>query len=201
MDRARLTWLVSLALAMPGALMIADLAQGTTWAMDLLHPSGEMAVRLVILAMLAGPVTEIFGANRVTRAWLSIRRQLGLAAFGYALLHLAFYALDMTPAGMLGELSLPGIWTGWLALALLAPPGAVSFDRAVRRLGRRWRTIQRLVYGALALAMVHWLLLAWSPVSALVHIAPLILAWSARAWRRHQIKALRRKPSTTRTAP
>lgn len=201
MDRARLTWLVSLALALPGALMIADLAQGATWAMDLLHPSGEMAVRLVILAMLAGPVTEIFGANRVTRAWLSIRRQLGLAAFGYALLHLAFYALDMTPLGMLGELTLPGIWTGWLALALLAPPAAVSFDRAVRRLGRRWRTIQRLVYAALALAMVHWLLLAWSPVSALVHIAPLILAWSARAWRRHQIKALRRKPSTTRTAP
>ena len=134
--RRALLWLV---LAIPAALMIQRFASGEVLAMDLYHPSGEMSVRLMILALLPGPLTEALGPNRFLRGWLAIRRNLGVAAFLYALLHLGFYVLDMQLlSAMVGELPIPGIWTGWLAFALLLVPAAISFNAAMRRLGRRW---------------------------------------------------------------
>lgn len=187
MMRRSVKRVVSVALAVPGALMLRDFWARSVLAMDLLEPSGEMAVRLMILAMLPGPLVEAFGTNRFFRAWLMLRRNLGVAGFGYALLHLLFYAVDLTPAAMLDELGLPGIWTGWLALALLIPPAAISFDTAVRKLGRRWKTIQQLVYFALALTFAHWLLLAWEWWPAMLHLAPLVFAWLLRLRQRRAI--------------
>lgn len=194
MKRANVKRLVSAALAIPGALMVYDFATGTTLAMDLLHPSGEFAVRLMILAMLPGPLVEALGSSRFLLAWLMIRRNLGVAGFGYALLHLLFYAADMTPAAMVDEIGLPGIWTGWLALALMIPPAAVSFDAAVRKLGTRWRLIQRLVYAAFILSLLHWLLLDWEWLPAAAHLLPLFIAWSLRLRRRLAIAPVRSTP-------
>jgi methionine sulfoxide reductase heme-binding subunit len=175
-------WLV---LAIPAIAMLASFTHGTTLAMDLLHPTGETSVRLMILALLPGPLVDAFGANRFLRLWVGIRRNLGVASFLYALLHLAFYAVDMgSLAAILDELGLPAIWTGWLALALIAPAAVISFDRAVRALGRRWKQVQRIVYLALAATVLHWLLLDWEWQSAALHLAPLIVAWGLRAWKR-----------------
>ena len=44
-------WLL---LAIPAALMLHGLVGGDVLPMDLLHPSGEMSVRLMVLAMLPG---------------------------------------------------------------------------------------------------------------------------------------------------
>ncbi len=184
--RRALLWLV---LAIPAALMIQRFASGEALAMDLYHPSGEMSVRLMILALLPGPLTDALGPNRFLRGWLAIRRNLGVAAFLYALLHLVFYVLDMQLlSAMVSELAIPGIWTGWLAFALLLVPAAISFNAAMRRLGRRWKQLQRLVYPAFVLALVHWLLLDWAWGPALVHLAPLLMVWTLRmAMRRRTI--------------
>ena len=174
-------WLL---LAIPAALMLHGLVGGDVLPMDLLHPSGEMSVRLMVLAMLPGPLIDAFGPNRFLRGWLAIRRNLGIAAFAYALLHLAIYVIDMRSlAAMLDEVGLPGIWTGWLSLFLMIPPAAISFDRAMRRLGRNWKRVQRLVYLALAPGLAHWLLLDWDWRPAAVHLLPLAIAWLLRAWR------------------
>ena len=180
MKRSRriLLWLV---LALPAALMVGRFVSGEALAMDLYHPSGEMSVRLMVLALLPGPLADVFGPNRFLRAWLAICRNLGVAAFGYAVLHLAIYALDMQQlSAMLAELPIPGIWTGWLALLAMAIPAAISFDAAMRCLGRRWKTLQRLVYPAVLLSLVHWLLLDWAWGPALIHLAPLVIAWLLR---------------------
>ncbi|MEH6723401.1 MAG: ferric reductase-like transmembrane domain-containing protein [Qipengyuania sp.] len=188
--RRALLWLV---FAIPAALMIQRFASGDALAMDLYHPSGEMSVRLMILALLPGPLTDALGPNRFLRGWLAIRRNLGVAAFLYALLHLVFYVLDMQlVSAMVSELAIPGIWTGWLAFALLLVPAAISFDAAMRRLGRRWKQLQRLVYPAFLLALVHWLLLDWAWGPALVHLAPLLMAWTLRM-------AMRRRTIVTRS--
>lgn len=187
MKRSTAKALVSVALTVPGVFMLRDFLSGTTLAMDLLDPSGEMAVRLMILAMLPGPLVEAFGSSRFLRGWLMVRRNLGVAAFGYALLHLLVYAVDMTLPAMLDEALLPGISTGWLALALLIPPAAISTDAAVRALGRRWKLVQRLVYVSLILAIAHWLLLSWEWLPTVLHLAPLILAWLLRLHRRRTI--------------
>jgi len=181
-----LLWLV---LAIPAALMLRGLSSGETLAMDLLHPSGEMAVRLMVLALLPGPLAEVFGRSRFLCGWLAVRRNFGVAAFAYAALHLAFYAIDMRLfSAMLEELALPAIWTGWLALALMIPPAAISFDAAMRRLRRRWQQVQYLVYAALAAALVHWLLLDWEWRPTLVHFLPLAIAWGLRALHRRNRK-------------
>ncbi|HMU22340.1 MAG TPA: ferric reductase-like transmembrane domain-containing protein [Sphingorhabdus sp.] len=176
-------------LALPAFVMLREWITGDTLTMDLLEPSGDMAVRLMILALLPGPLIAYFGSNRILRAWLAIRRNLGVAAFCYALLHLAFYVFDMqTLAAMADELGLPGIWTGWLAFALMIPAAATSWNGAVRQLGRHWKSVQRIVYGAALIAFVHWFLLEPSWLKAAVHAAPLIAVWLLRfvaKFRRH----------------
>ena len=184
-------WLL---LSLPAGLMLHRLLSGDALAMQLLHPSGEMAVRLMLLALLPGPLIDAFGPNRFLRGWLSIRRNLGVAAFAYALFHLLLYLADMAMlSAILDELALPAIWTGWLALALMTVPAAISFDRAMRALGRRWKSLQRLVYPAFLLGLVHWLLLDWHWQPALVHLTPLLVAWFLRGW------AMRRRAPASRT--
>lgn len=172
---------VWLLLAIPAALMIAGLARGEL-AMDLLHPSGETSLRLMILAMLPGPLIAFFGPNRFLKGWVGMRRNFGVAAFGYATLHLALYVIDIGAlAPIIDEFALPAIWTGWLGFALMLGAASISSDAAMARLGaRRWKQMQRAVYAALLLSLAHWFLLdnAWGP--PLVHLAPLILAWSLR---------------------
>lgn len=189
--RGPLKLAVSLALAVPGVLMVVDWLTGRELAMDLLDPSGILAVRLMILAMLIGPLIELAGTAHplggLFRGWLLVRRNLGVAAFGYALVHLVFYAADMTPATMLDELFIGSIWTGWLALALLAVPAAISFDAAVTALRRQWKRIQTLVYPAFIVAVLHWLLLDWHWLGAVLHLAPLLIVWTLRLVRRRSI--------------
>lgn len=182
------------ALALPAALMTRDWHSGVALPMDLIEPSGDLSIRLMVLALLPGPLTEFFGGNRLLRGWLAIRRNLGVASFGYAVLHLALYAIDMNSLGaMAEELTLPGIWTGWLALALLVPAAATSMDRAMRALGRRWKSVQRIVHLAVLVAFAHWLLLEWSWQKAAIHALPLIAAWILRA--AHRIRTIKRSPT------
>lgn len=188
-------------LALPALFIIRAYAGGEALAMDLLHPTGETSLRLMILAMLAGPIADMFGRNRFTRAWLAGRRNLGVAAFGYAALHLWFYAVDLglfrgALAPILGELELPGIWTGWLAFLAMLAAAAISNDAAMRRLGRWWRRLQRGLYAAVLLAAIHWWLLERDPVPALVHLGPLLLAWAGRAViRRRRSNARKHAPA------
>lgn len=177
-----------LALTVPGALMLRDWQSGAALGVDLIEPSGIMAVRLMILALLPGPLASAFGLSPFLRGWIAIRRNLGVAAFVYAMLHLAFYAVDLgRVAGMIDELGLPGIWTGWLAMTLLAAPAAISSDKAMFALGRRWKPVQRLVYGAAILTFAHWLLIDWNALTAALHLAPLIAVWLLRFGRRLNI--------------
>jgi len=68
---------------------------GDVIAMDMLHPTGEWSARFMIAAMVLSPLLSLIGP----RPWLSWliqrRRALGVAAFGYAILHLIFYIIDM----------------------------------------------------------------------------------------------------------
>lgn len=197
MTRKLLKPLIWTALAVPGLLMSVDLLRGETLAMDLLHPSGEMSVRLLVLALLPGPLAGVIGPNRVLRGWLAWRRNIGVAAFAYAMLHLGFYLIDigaLSPA--VDELGIPSIWTGWLALLAMIPPAASSFDRAMIKLGRRsWKSVQRLVYVAAVLTVAHWLLLDWHWQPPLVHAAPVIAVWCLLFLRRSRLGAtMQRNP-------
>jgi methionine sulfoxide reductase heme-binding subunit len=168
-------WLL---LALPALMLVFGWWQGRIDMMDMLHPTGEWSARLMVVAMMIGPMSGVFGPRPWLGWLLARRRALGVAAFSYALLHLIFYIADMGNLDdMLAEFQAPGIWTGWAALALMIPLAATSNNAALRALRARWKQVQRLVYLAAFLTLLHWFWVHNSYGAAIVHFAPLALLW------------------------
>lgn len=122
----------------------------------LLDRAGKTAINLLCLTLAVSPVATLLRRPRLLR----VRRMLGLFAFAYALLHFTIYLVldrDLDArmiAEDLGER--PYITIGFLALLCLIPLAATSTQRAMRRLGRRWQSLHRLIYVIVPLVVVHY---------------------------------------------
>ncbi len=172
------------ALAGPALVVATRYAVDDIWLGDLIQSTGAWSARMIIVALMLTPLGQLLPASHVIKWLIRHRRAFGVAAFGYAMLHLIFYVLDMeSVAAMLAELGAPGIWTGWLALLFMVPLALTSNDAAMRLLRRNWKRIQRLAYPAAVLTLAHWVLVHDGFASALVHFAPLILLQTLRLGR------------------
>jgi sulfoxide reductase heme-binding subunit YedZ len=131
--------------------------------------------------MVLSPLMSLLGP-RIWLTWLIQRRRaLGVAAFGYAVLHLVFYVIDMGNLDdILAEFLALGIWTGWAAMLLFVPLALTSNDASMRMLKKGWKSLQRLVYPTAVLVLVHWIFIHNNLGPALVHFIPLILLVAAR---------------------
>ena len=174
-------------LAMPAIPMTFMLASGEPDAVNsLLHPTGEFAARFMIIAMMLTPLRMLMPKVKAWTWLIQRRRYLGVAAFFYALAHTVLYLVDTdTLSAIIGDLPNIYIWTGWLAFLMFVPLAVTSTDGWVRRLGRRWKTLQRAVYVAAVFTLLHWASLHdWGGVGpALVHFVPLGLLETCRIWR------------------
>lgn len=171
-------WLL---LAIPALLMLRRYASGDVIAMDMLHPTGEWAARLMIFAMVLSPLVSLLGPKPWLNWLVQRRRALGVAAFAYSVLHLLFYLIDMGNLDdILAEFWALGIWTGWAAMLLFVPLAVTSNDASMRKLKVGWKQLQRLVYPAAVLVLVHWIFIHNNLVPALVHFVPLALLVAAR---------------------
>jgi sulfoxide reductase heme-binding subunit YedZ len=121
-----------------------------------LHAIGKTALNFLMLTLLVTPVRHIAGWPHVVR----IRRMLGLFAFFYALLHFGIYlGLDQefNFAGLFADIvKRPYITIGFIALLMLIPLAVTSTNRMMRRLGRRWQTLHRLIYVIAILGVWHY---------------------------------------------
>jgi sulfoxide reductase heme-binding subunit YedZ len=177
-DHKPLLWVL---LAVPAAQILHFYFSEDPWPDELVAPTGEWAARLIIVALMLTPLAMLLPRLRLVGWLLRRRRAFGVAAFGYALLHLAFYVAEMeTLANMLAELGALGIWTGWLALLLMLPLAATSNDAAMRALKTGWKKLQRLAYPVALLTLVHWIVVHNAPAEALLQFAPLALLESWR---------------------
>ncbi len=151
----------------------------------LVHPSGEFSARFLIIALMATPLVLLLKGWRGP-LWLKRnRRYLGVAAFGYGLLHTIFYLIDKSSLDtVMSELPRLYIWTGWIAFVIFVPLAVTSTDHFVRVMGPRWKTLQRWTYAAAILTLLHWAALHdWGGTApALVHFGPLILLEAYRVW-------------------
>jgi sulfoxide reductase heme-binding subunit YedZ len=173
-------WLL---LALPALPMVAEFFGGNVHR--LYYPSGVMAVRLVVAALLLTPLSLLFPQSTALRWLIRRRRAIGVAGFGYAALHTLAYVVDEgSVAAMVTALPDPAIWSGWLAFVILLVLAATSNDASVRRLGRRWKSLQRLAYGAAGAAVLHWITLQYHFAPALWHVMPLVLLslWRLGRW-------------------
>lgn len=93
--------------------------------------------------------------------FIRYRRMLGLFAFFYACLHVATYLwLDQffDPAAIARDIvKRPFITVGFTAFTLLIPLAATSNHAMMRRLGRRWQLLHRLIYLIAVLGVIHYL--------------------------------------------
>ncbi len=167
-------------LALPSVLMVAALVSGAPGPDGkpitemLLHPTGEFSARFLIVAMMLTPLRMLFPGSGFLRWMIKRRRYIGMAAFFYALFHTVLYVINMgSLQAMLGEFLALGIWTGWLAMLIFIPLALTSTDSAVRKLGRRWKTLQRTVYIAAVATLLHWIFVHNNLGPALVHFVPL----------------------------
>ena len=103
------------------------------------------------------PLRRVTGWNEVVK----LRRMLGLFAFFYASVHLCIYlVLDQ---GLEFKFILADvakrrfITAGMVAFLLLVPLAVTSTKGWIRRLGRRWQSLHRLVYFAAAAAALHFI--------------------------------------------
>lgn len=128
----------------------------------LLHRSGGWTLRFLLLTLAVTPLRLLSGWTEV----LQMRRMLGLFTFFYATLHFSIYALlDLgLDLGFLAEdiAERPYITVGFTAWLLLIPLAITSTRGMMRRLGRRWKKLHRLVYGIAVLGVLHfyWLVKA-----------------------------------------
>ena len=168
-------------LSLPAILMMRSFYAGDRIAMDMLHPTGEWSARFMIVAMVLSPLLSLLGPRRWLSWLIQRRRALGVAAFAYAALHLAFYLIDMGNIDdIIAEFLALGIWTGWAAMLLFVPLALTSNDASMRALKAGWKRLQRLVYPAALLVLVHWIFIHNNLGPALVHFAPLALLVAAR---------------------
>lgn len=151
----------------------------------LLHGTGQWALRLLLASLAITPVRRWLGLG-----WLApLRRSFGLMAALYASLHLATYLaleVELDPRLLVEDVVerayVSAGFAAWLLLALLAVTSTRGWKR---RLGRRWRSLHRLVYPAAGLAVLHfgWLVKA-DLREPLLHAAILGLLLLARLPRR-----------------
>lgn len=152
--------LISAAALLPLAALIVAVLTGRTSANpaeDILLTTGVWALRLLLASLAITPLRRITGWNVL----IQYRRLLGLFAFFYAALHLlAYLAFDQLfdPARVLADVAKrPFIAAGMAAFVSLIPLAVTSTRGWIRRLGRRWQLLHRLVYFSAAAACLHFI--------------------------------------------
>ncbi len=149
------------------------------------HFLGLWALRFLVLTLAVSPLRQLTGRTEL----LQFRRMLGLYAFFYATLHFAAWlVLDLRGAwaDVLKEIAeRPYITVGFLAWLLLVPLAATSTRAAMRRLGRTWGRLHRLVYAIAALAVLHFWWVVKSDIrepAIYAGLVALLLGWRLRRW-------------------
>ncbi|HZG41587.1 MAG TPA: protein-methionine-sulfoxide reductase heme-binding subunit MsrQ [Longimicrobium sp.] len=123
---------------------------------EVTHRTGFATLLMLMLTLAISPVRRWTGWN-----WLaSARRTLGLCAFLYVCLHLVIYLVDQGfSLGFIVEdvVKHPYVTVGFAAFLLLVPLALTSTKASIRRLGKRWQKLHRLVYLATGLGVLHFL--------------------------------------------
>lgn len=170
-----------------GAAGIAGVSLGANPVEEILHELGKWGLNFLFITLCITPLRQVSGWVH----WMRLRRMLGLTAFFYLLGHFLWYLL--VDQGLDLQLLLedvakrPYITVGFAALCLLVPLALTSTRAAMRRLGRRWQALHRLIYPATALGCVHYYWQVKADVrEPLVYFALLALLLGWRWWKNRE---------------
>jgi len=124
---------------------------------DITLTTGVWALRFLLITLAITPLRRLTGWNAVIQ-W---RRRMGLFAFFYATLHfLTYLVFDQVfdvPHMLADVAKRPFITAGFFAFVLMVPLAVTSTKGWIRRLGRRWQLLHRLVYFSAGAACLHFI--------------------------------------------
>ena len=172
-------WAFRLLLALPAIIMLSAFFKLRSWGL-LMDQSGEWAVRMLILTLAVTPIRLLMKQMGLGPHWpmwlMKRRRDLGLAAFLYAALHVSVYLIRQANLNVV----LFDMWfleyaMGWLAFLTMLVLAVTSNDDAVHFLGKWWKPLQRLAYVAAIAAALHWFWIRLDHGGVYLHFIPLVL--------------------------
>ena len=151
-----LVCLLPLAYLLARAYEVAGLGLGANPIEELLHEMGRWGLKFLLLTLTVTPLRRLTGWN-----WLiGYRRMLGLFAFFYVVLHFTVYAVldqSLDIAAIIEDvIKRPYITLGMAGLLMLIPLAVTSTRGMMRRLGKRWQRLHRLVYVIAIVAVWHF---------------------------------------------
>ncbi|HUO60312.1 MAG TPA: protein-methionine-sulfoxide reductase heme-binding subunit MsrQ [Candidatus Acidoferrales bacterium] len=138
---------------------------GADPVMRVTHVTGGWTLKLLLVSLAITPLRRITGVT-----WLiQYRRMIGLFSFFYACLHLLTYLVldqSLNPGRIVHDIGKrPFVTVGFAAWALLVPLAITSTQSAIRRLGKKWQSLHRIVYLAAAFGVLHFYWLVKKDVS------------------------------------
>lgn len=149
-------WVAAL---LPAAWIVFQLARdelGANPIEEVMDRLGWWGLTLLTATLAISPLRKLTGWHWLVR----FRRLIGLFAFFYICLHLATYvvldqwfALDVILEDIAKR---PFITVGFAAWLILLALALTSTRAAIRRLGRRWQRLHRLIYVAACLGALHF---------------------------------------------
>jgi len=145
----------------PAAALIVGAFRGTLTANPIDYitdRTGDWALRFLMITLCVTPLRRITGWNPL----IQLRRMLGLFSFFYATLHfLTWSVLDwfFDVRSMADDIFMrPFITLGMATFLMLLSLAVTSTKASVRRLGKKWTQLHRLIYVASITALTHfWL--------------------------------------------
>jgi sulfoxide reductase heme-binding subunit YedZ len=121
------------------------------------HGTGDWTLIFLLVTLSVTPLRKL-----TRQYWLiGLRRMFGLFAFFYGTLHLMTYVwLDkfFDVHEMLHDIGKRKFITaGMTAFALMIPLVLTSTKWAIRKLGKRWQVLHRLIYASAAAGVIHYI--------------------------------------------
>jgi methionine sulfoxide reductase heme-binding subunit len=155
--------------------------------------TGDWTLYFLLMTLAITPLRKLLHQPDLIR----FRKMLGLYAFTYACLHfLTLIVFDhfFDFAAILEDVyKRPFITAGFTAFVLMIPLAITSTTKMIRRLGKRWVVLHRLVYISAVLAIVHYYWLVKSDVTLPVRygciLAVLLGARVFLWWRDKHVKS------------
>ncbi len=122
---------------------------------EALRHVGDWTIRLLVITLALTPLQRVLNYPKISL----IRRMLGVTTFTYALTHFLLYIVNSKYdlVFVASEIILRFYLTiGFVALVGLSLLAGTSFDSAVRKLGKKWKMLHRLVYAIAVLGLLHY---------------------------------------------
>jgi methionine sulfoxide reductase heme-binding subunit len=120
------------------------------------HFTGDWTLRFLLITLSITPARKLLQQPDLIR----FRRMLGLWAFSYGFLHLMTWMwLDkfFDPRDMAADIvKRRFITAGMTGFALMVPLALTSTQGWIRRLGRNWTRLHRLIYASALAGVVHY---------------------------------------------